>query len=136
MMEPLSLSEEEAKKLSRMHGARRLFPTLGRYMSEQLNLSIDDRQELGRWAPSLGGSSSHGAPMANLYGSDAQRSRCVATRKRVAEAAREMIRDVGWINLPLHGGGFEAFIQGGVSIADPEPDLSDDESEDEAEIEI
>ena len=136
MMEPLSLSEDEAKALSRIHGARRMYPTLGRYLSHELNLSTDDRQELGRWAPSSGGSSSHAAPMANLYSTDAQRARCVATRKRVADAARRLIRDAGWTNLPLDGGGFEAFIQGGVNIAEPEPDMSSDESEDEAEIEI
>ena len=135
-MEPLALSLEMAKKYSRIHGARRLFPTLGRYLSASLALSIDDRQELGRWAPSSGGSSSHAAPMANLYASDAQRARCVATRKRVADATRNRIRDVGWVNLPLDGGGFESFINGGVGIADPEPPLSSDESGDEAEIEI
>ena len=127
-MEPLSLSYEDAKKYSRMHGARRLFPTLGRFMSHKLNLSTDDRQELGRWAPASGGTGGH-APITNLYASDAQRTRCVHTRKRVADAARDLIKDAGWKNLPLDGGGFEAFITGGVDIAQPEPDLSDDESD-------
>ena len=127
-MAPLSLSEEDAKKYSRMHGARRLYPTLGRYMSHTLNLSTDDRQELGRWAPASGGTSG-GAPITNLYASDAQRARCVATRKKVAEAARALVKSIGWQALPLDGGGFEAFINGGVDIAQPEPDLSDDESD-------
>ena len=136
MMEPLSLSRTVATAYARLHGARRMYPTLGRFLSQQLELTIDDRQELGRWAPSAGGSSHHNAAMANLYASDAARTRCVHTRKRVADAARSLIRDVGWTNLPLDGGGFEAFIQGGVNIAEPEPDLSSDESEDEREVEI
>ena len=55
------------------------------------------------------------------------------TRSRVADAARELIRDAGWQNLPLDGGGFETFIDGGVDIAEPEPDLSSDESDTETE---
>ena len=127
-MEPLSLSLDEAKRYARLHGGRRLYPTLGRFMSHQLNLSTDDRQELGRWAPASGGAPG-GAPMTNLYASDAQRTRCVSTRKRVADAARDLIKGVGWQNIPLDGGGFEAFISGEVDIAQPEPDLSDDESD-------
>ena len=76
-MEPLSLSFDEAKRYARLHGGRRLYPTLGRFMSHQLNLSTDDRQELGRWAPASGGAPG-GAPMTNLYASDAQRTRCVS----------------------------------------------------------
>ena len=42
---------------------------------------------------------------------------------------RTIIRDVGWQNLALDGGGFEAFADGDVDIASPEPDLSSDESD-------
>ena len=100
-------------------------------MSGTLNLTVDDRQELGRWAPTPegGGHAARRGAMSNLYGSDAERSRCVKTRARVAEAARSLIRDHGWKELPIEGGGYERFISEDIPIEEPEPDLSSDESD-------
>ena len=127
---PLSLSPEEAAVYSRQHGKRRTYPTLARYMSHKLGLTIDDREELGRWAPQgVGDKKARKQYLTNRYGSDAARTRSVHVRKIVAAAARRVISDVGWQNLSLEGGGFEAFVDGGVDFAEPEPDLSSDESD-------
>ena len=50
-------------------------------------------------------------------------------RKSVAAEVRRLIADVGWQNLSLEGGGFEAFVDGDVDFAEPEPNLSSDESD-------
>ena len=127
---PLSLSHEEAITYSRQHGKRRTYPTLARYLSHKLNLTIEDREELGRWAPqSIGGKRARKHYLSNRYGSDAARTRSVQVRGSVAAAARRLIADVGWQNLSLEGGGFEAFVDGDVDFAEPEPDLSSDESD-------
>ena len=133
MLPPLSLTREEAMKYVRLHGARRVYPTLARFMSGTLNLSFEDRQELGRWAPVLadGDRAARRAAMANRYSTDAERARCVKTRARVAEAARALIRDHGWKELPIEGGGYESFIAEDIPIEEPEPDLSSDESDTE-----
>ena len=127
---PLSLSPEQAIAYSRQHGKRRTYPTLARFLSHKLNLTIDDREELGRWAPqSIGDKRARKQYLANRYGSDAARTRSVQVRKSVAAAARRVIADAGWQNLSLDGGGFEAFVDGGVDFAEPEPNLSSDESD-------
>ena len=99
-------------------------------MSHKLGLTIDDREELGRWAPSSAGDkAARRAYLSNRYGSDAARTRSVLVRKRVADAARAIIRDLGWQQLSIEGGGFEAFADGDLDFAEPEPDLSSDESD-------
>ena len=106
-------------------------------MSGQLKLSLEDRQEIGRWAPATGGDrAARRTAMANRYGSDAERARCVKTRARVATAARTLIRDMGWKSIPIEGGGYESFIEGEIPIEEPEPDLSSDESEAASDVEI
>jgi hypothetical protein len=76
----------------RLHGARRVYPTAARFLSGELGLTADDRDELGRWAPS--GNAERGAarPMSNVYSTDAARHRCVETRTTVASAVRARLR--------------------------------------------
>lgn len=87
---PLSLTREQAKSFVRLHGFRRVFSVLARFLSAELNLSVESRNELGRWKVQSGeggGGTRHSA-MPNVYSSDAARSRCVDVRATVAAAAR------------------------------------------------
>ena len=134
MLTPMSLTREEALAYVRLHGARRVYPTLARFLSGTLQLTLDDRQEMGRWAPATGGDrAERRGAMANRYATDAERARCVKTRSKVATATRNLIKDHGWRELPMEGGGYEAFITQDVIVEEPEPDLSSDESDVEVE---
>ena len=134
---PLSLAPDVAVRYARLHGLRRVYPTLGRFMSSELQLTTDDRQELGRWAQleSNASRAARGEWLCNRYGSDAARPRALEVRKKVGVAARAKIQELGWTNLPVEGGGFELFMAGDVDVVDPEPDLSSDEEDIDDEIE-
>ena len=91
---PLRMPAEVARKFARLHGWRRVFPLLARLLSGELKLRLEDREELGRWLSSLATSNdSHRTrrPLSNLYGSDAARTNCVRTRKRIADAVRDKL---------------------------------------------
>ena len=67
---PLSLSLKDATAASRLHGFRRLVPILARLCSSKLKLTIEDRNELGRWASTLDGLNVMARACTNLYSDD------------------------------------------------------------------
>ena len=142
LMHDLEMSREEAKRWVRLHGCRRVYPLAARHLSSLLKLTVEDREELGRWAggrvAATGDASRDKAArreyLSNRYGSDAERPRAVAVRKRVGDAVRDAIRAFNnWRELPADNGGYEILIDGGVDFAECEPDLSSDESDMEVE---
>ena len=68
----------------------------------------------------------------NLYGSDAARSRCVATRKRVADEARARIDALGDLSLLPSDISWEALVSSLPTIPEIEPDLDDEELDSES----
>ena len=133
LSEPMPFPAELAASLSkRLHGARRVYPSAARFLSSELGLTVDDRDELGRWkAPADLASAAQGRARAlsNLYGSDAARSRCVATRRRVGDAMRARLQAVGWRELDCDCG-WEFLVSGSSappSVSTLEPDLDADE---------
>jgi hypothetical protein len=129
---PAEIAAAVAKKL---HGARRVYPTGGRMLSAVLKLTLDDRDELGRWQPPADpaeASQGRARAMSNLYSSDAQRSRCVATRKRVGDAMRAAIAAAGWSSLPRDGSWEFLLPDSGSTAVDAiEPYLDPTEAEGE-----
>ena len=104
-------------------------------------MRLEDREELGRWLSSLATSNdSHRMrrPLSNLYGSDAARTNCVRTRKRIADAVRDKLESIDWKTLPIDdAGGYEAVLGGvdNITIAEPEPDLDLDGEESDTDSE-
>ena len=136
---PLNLDPEAARRFLRLHGARRFYATAARYLSGVIRISTQDRLEMGRWQPGLLGTpaeraSAAAARLPNLYGDEAARARCVASRGRVAAELRRRVASLSAEELralPLDGSGLE-FLMEGVpvpTVADPDPDLSDGESD-------
>ena len=137
---PLSLPVEEAKKFVKLHGMRRIVPILARLFSSVLGLTVEDRNELGRWAYT-----SQGA-MPNLYSDEANRPNQINVRERVLTHARTIFARYksDYVNLDLHDSYSMCYGDGLTSFADPEPGLdneelttekweSDSESDDEAD---
>jgi hypothetical protein len=136
---PLNLSQEEAKRYARLHGARRFLSTVARFLSGYIDISVQDRLELGRWSPGVVGDPglrgvAAAAAMPNLYSSEGARERCVASRKKVCDELRRRVarlseRELG--ELPVDGCGVEFLLDGATDIShpDPDPDLSDAESD-------
>ena len=141
MLPPLNLPLEEAKRYSRLHGARRFFPTVARFLSGHIPISIQDRLELGRWKPGLIGdptarAAAAAGAMPNLYSMEGARERCVKSRGKVAAELRRRVASLSAQELqalPTEGCGMEFLLDDHLDIAavDPDPDLSDDESGDE-----
>ena len=140
---PLNLPYEEAARYSRLHGARRFFPTLARFFSSTINITVQDRLELGRWQPGLIGDPSSrataaSASMPNLYSGEGARDRCVQSRGKVARELRRLVSAASPAELaalPTDSCGIDCLISGNtieLTAADPDPDLSDDESGDES----
>ena len=99
---PEPFPPEVSAALARLHGARRVYPSAARFLSKELGLTVDDRDELGRWkacGDAAERSKAGARPLSNLYGSDAARHRCVETRLKVGDAVRARIASVGWRNL-------------------------------------
>ena len=66
--------------------------------------------------------------MSNLYGSDAARSRCVATRKTVGDAVRSRVAAIDWLELePAMGWDFLAAEGTQPAVGSLEPDLDTEE---------
>ena len=131
---PCPLPADVAKLLARLHGARRVYPTAARFLSGVLKLTVDDRDEMGRWktSPDAGERSRAGSrPLSNLYGSDAARSRCVATRKLVGDAVRARIAELGWLSVePDTTWDFLVSLSTSEpSVLAAEPDLDSDETD-------
>ena len=137
-LKPLCWTEAFALKFARLHGFRRVYPCIARLLSKRLKLTIDDRQELGRWAASAlaGDGKQVVAPLANLYGSDAARFKLVTTRKRVGAAVRDVVRSLGnkWPDLPTEGGGFEVLLSDDPTIQEDEPFWADSDDSDDDTI--
>jgi hypothetical protein len=130
--EPCPLPPEAADAVLRLHGARRVYPTAARLLSKELGLTADDRDELGRWKPTASAEerSRGGArPMSNVYSTDAARSRCISTRKLVADAVRARLAEVGgWQALDPSAQWDFLIAQGSEpSVASIEPDLGVEE---------
>lgn len=136
---PLNLSPEEAMRYARLHGARRFLSTVARFLSGYLDISIQDRLELGRWSPGIVGDpglrgAAASAAMPNLYSAEGARERCVASRKKICDELRRRVallseRERG--ELPVDGCGVEFLLDASTDIShpDPDPDLSDAESD-------
>ena len=140
---PLSLSYEEAARYSRLHGARRFYPTLARFFSSVIDITVQDRLELGRWQPGLIGdpasrATAASASMPNLYSGEGARDRCVQSRGKVARELRRLVAAASPIEieaLPTDSCGIDCLMSGysmELTAVDPDPDLSDDESGDES----
>ena len=136
-MPALDLSAEEQKAYGRMHGMRRVLAILARMLSGKLRLTLEDRNEMGRWSISAmeGGSGKHGA-MPNLYSSEAAWPRQLEVREKVMGHAREVINGI----LGVASSGHLAFPStddiscflssaGDPDVAEPEPGLETDEPE-------
>ena len=137
----LQLSAAEQKTYGRMHGMRRVLALLARMLSGKLRLTLEDRNEFGRWSISAmeGGSGKRGA-MPNLYSTEAAWSRQLEAREKVMGHVREVVvRIVGGA-----GSGHLAFPStddvsalladaGDPAVVEPEPDLELDEVESDEE---
>ena len=139
-MHPLNWTAEFAKQYVRLHGFRRVYPCIARLLSKQLKMSIDDRQELGRWANSaIAGEAKQNvvAPLANKYASEAARFKLVSTRNKVGDAIRKFVSELRrakehWYDLPVEGGGYEVLLSDEPTIQEDEPQWADsDDSDDE-----
>ena len=114
-------------------------PTAARYLSGVIKITTQDRLEMGRWQPGLLGTpaeraSAAAARLPNLYGDEAARSRCIASRGRVAVALRKRVASLSAEELralPMEGSGLEVLMEGvpAPTVADPDPDLSEGESD-------
>ena len=110
---------------------------LARMLSGKLRLTLEDRNEFGRWSVSAmeGGSGKRGA-MPNLYSSEAAWPRQLEVREKVMEHVRgEVVRIIR-----VAGSGHLAFPStddvsmllvgaGDPAVAEPEPGLESDEPE-------
>lgn len=137
---PLSLDLGDAKKFVKLHGMRRIVPILARLFSSVLGLTVEDKNELGRWAYT-----SQGA-MHNLYSDEANRPNKIKVRERVLTHARTIFAKFrfDYVNLDLHDSYSMCYGDGLTLFADPEPGLdkeelstekceSEDESDEEAD---
>ena len=119
---------------------RRILPILARLFSSILGLTVEDRNELGRWAYT-----SQGA-MPNLYSDEANRPNQIKVRERVLTHARTIFAKYrsDYVNLDVHDSYLMCYGDGVTLFADPEPGLdneelstekceSDEESDDEAD---
>ena len=120
---------------------RRVIAVLARMLSGKLRLTLEDRNEMGRWATSTmeGGSGMRGA-MPNLYSSEAAWPRQLEAREKVMGHVREVvvriIRLAGSDHLAFPStDDFSALVSdaGDPAVAEPEPGLESDEAESDEE---
>jgi hypothetical protein len=121
----------------RLHGARRVYPTAARFLSGELGLTVDDRDELGRWAPSADRTDGRSRPMSNVYSTDAARHRCVETRSRVASAMRERLRRLIAAGDLTAETTWDFLVERmAPSITSIEPDVDAEERADDSDVEV
>jgi len=96
---PLSMSEVEAKRYSG-HSMRHLLPTLARI----LGFSKEERDEIGRWAPSVE-CANRRRSMSNMYASEAECDRILDILRRLLQRLHEVVSRMGGPDkLPAVGG--------------------------------
>ena len=119
---PLSMSEADAKKFVKMHGMRRVVPILTRLFSSQLGLTVEDRNEIGRWAYTANGS------MPNLYSDEANRPRQIEVREKVLSRARRIFKKLkDYTGMTLDDSYRMCYGTGEMTFVDPEPGLDSEE---------
>ena len=136
---PLSLDLGDAKKFVKLHGMRRIVPILARLFSSVLGLTVEDRNEIGRWAYTKEGG------MPNLYSDEANRPRQIEVREKVLDRARVIFSKFkdDYQGLELKDSYSMCYGDSTMAFADPEPGLDefellaekyegDDESDDES----
>jgi hypothetical protein len=135
MLPPLSLSRKDAIAASRLHGFRRLVPILARLCSSTLKLTIEDRNELGRWASTLDGLNVMARACTNLYSDEAHRPRAIEVRERVLAHIRAWFRrhkclkpEDALLSLPSSND-YMVFCCGEPAFAETEPALDEDEQD-------
>ena len=86
---PLCMTTEEAARFSR-HSLRHMLPTLAR----AFGLSIEDREELGRWAASQD-KATRDQHMPNLYASEAAPQRVIQIVQRLLRSVQRRLASEG-----------------------------------------
>jgi hypothetical protein len=102
---PLSMSVAEAKRYSG-HSMRHLLPTVARI----LGFSKEERDELGRWAPSAEHSNRRRA-MSNAYASEAECDRVLDILRRLLQRLHEVVAKMGGADKLPAVGGWKAFAE-------------------------
>ena len=132
---PLSMSVQEARSFSG-HSLRHLLPTFARFFG----LSIEDRNELARWAAAAD-TKGRRASMPNLYASEAEAPRILAIQRdifaklvsvlRTARTATSIVPADVLYPLPLWGGWDElqSLIAGRDECLEPSPRFTSPDSE-------
>ena len=82
MLPPLSLDQDDAKKFVKLHGMRRVVLILARRFYSVPDLTVKDRNALGRWAYTSQGS------MPNIYADEANRPNQIKVREGVLAHSR------------------------------------------------
>ena len=129
---PHPVPEHIAQEICRrLHGARRVYPVAARLASAKLKLTVDDRDELGRWKPPVDPAEramGRARALSNLYGSDAARPRSVEIRSLVGDEIRRAVAEIGWTNIaPDQGWEFLISRSAAESFPEVEPDLDSEE---------
>ena len=138
---PLSMSAAEAKRYSG-HSMRHLLPTVARI----LGFSKEERDELGRWAPSAEHSNRRRA-MSNAYASEAECGRILDILRRLLKRLHEVVTKMGGPSRLPAAGGWQAFADaagyaGDATFGDDEIDrqvgaeASSSESDDDADATV
>jgi hypothetical protein len=127
MLPPLSLTGTQAKAAVKLHGMRRVVPILARLFSSILHLTIEDRNELGRWAYTSSGA------MPNLYSDEAYRPRQIEVREKVLAHSRSIFTKWkgDYANISMDNSYSMCYGSGKMAFEDIEPGLDEEELEDE-----
>lgn len=134
---PLSLPPSEARRFLRLHGMRRVISIIGRLLSGKLKLTVEDRNELGRWLIALGAQGTSAASLPNMYSDEASRPRQIAVREKVLGPVRDCLKAYfsTYAQMPLENS-FLLLLSlmnlPAPAFADCEPPLDASELEDEA----
>ena len=100
MLPPLSMAKKEAKRISG-HSLRHVMPTLARVFG----MSVEDRNELGRWAAAVQASLRRSA-LPSTYSAEAESGRVLKILRDLLARMHARVKELprGHESLPVFGG--------------------------------